>query len=71
MEILIRDLSNPFRILNGHATGGINIIDLANINSCSFVETQDMGKKEAGNTFSISGRIQNSELRGCNLLFEQ
>ncbi|HCT94942.1 MAG: acyl transferase [Bacteroidetes bacterium GWE2_39_28] len=71
MEILIRDLSNPFRILNGHATGGINIIDLANLNSCSFIETQDMGKKETGNTFSISGRIQNSELRGCNLLLEQ
>jgi hypothetical protein len=71
MEILIRDLSNPFRILYGHATGGINIIDLANINSCSFVETQDMGKKEAGNTLRISGRIQNSELRGCNLLLEQ
>lgn len=71
MEILIRDLSNPFRILNGNVSGGINIIDLANLNSCSFIETQDMGIKEAGNTFRISGRIQNSELRGCNLLLEQ
>lgn len=71
MELLIRDLSNPFRILNCNVLGGINIIDLANLNSCSFIETQDMGIKEAGNTFRISGRIQNSELRGCNLLLEQ
>lgn len=70
MEIFTRDLSNPFRILDNQTSGGINIIDLANYNSCSFIETQDMGIKEAGNTFRISGRIQNSELRGCNLLLE-
>lgn len=68
MEILIRDLNNPFRIAGTGKRGGINIIDLANVNSCSFIETEDMGIKTAGNGFKILGRIKNSELRGCNLL---
>lgn len=68
MEILIRDLNNPFRIAGIEKRGGINIIDLANVNSCSFIETEDMGIKTAGNGFKILGRIKNSELRGCNLL---
>lgn len=68
MEILIRDLNNPFRIAGAGKRGGINIIDLANVNSCSFLETEDMGIKTAGNGFKILGRIKNSELRGCNLL---
>ncbi len=70
MKIQIRDLSNPFRRVKDGVKGGINIIDLANINSCSFIETEDMGMKEAGNLFSVLGRIQNSELRGCNILLE-
>jgi len=78
MRILIRDLNNPFKIFdfeNGeeditNRTGGINIIDLANINSCSFIETEDMGMKRPGNLFTISGRISNSERRGCNMLLE-
>jgi hypothetical protein len=70
MEILIRDLNNPFRYLPEGARGGINIIDLANINSCSFIETMDLGIKTAGGSFEILGRIQNSELRGCNLLLD-
>lgn len=68
MEIVIRDLNNPFRVLPTGKKGGINIIDLANIHSCSFIETEDMGIKETGDGFKILGRIQNSELRGCNLL---
>ena len=68
MEILIRDLNNPFRIAGTGKRGGINIIDLANVNSCSFLETEDMGIKTAGNGFKILVRIKNSELRGCNLL---
>ncbi|MHC1779942.1 MAG: acyltransferase [Bacteroidales bacterium] len=71
MDIQIRDLLNPFKRVNEGITGGINIIDLANINSCSFIETEDLGVKEAGNTFSVLGRIQNSELRGCNILLEK
>ncbi len=71
MDIQIRDLSNPFKRVREGVKGGINIIDLANINSCSFIETEDVGMKEAGNTFSVLGRIQNSELRGCNILLEK
>ncbi len=74
MRILIRDLHDPFVYLeeNGMA-GGMNIIDLANINSCCFIETEDIGTvishDENGSCiFSIDGRIKNSELRGCNML---
>jgi hypothetical protein len=70
MDIIIRDLNNPFRILPTGKKGGINIIDLANINSCSFIETQDLGIKETEDVFKILGRIHNSELRGCNLLLD-
>ncbi len=68
MKVFIRDLNNPFRLIEDEKLGGINIIDLANAGSCSFIETQDMGIKTAGNLFSIPGRIKGSELRGCNLL---
>lgn len=68
VKIIIRDFNNPFRPAEAGNRGGINIIDLANVNSCSFIETEDMGIKTAGNGFKILGRIKNSELRGCNLL---
>ncbi len=68
MQVFIRDLNNPFRFVEDDKLGGINIIDLANAGSCSFIETQDMGIKTAGNLFRIPGRIKGSELRGCNLL---
>jgi hypothetical protein len=48
-------------------TGGINVIDLANINSCSFIATQDLGKK-IPNSFEVLGRFDNSDIRGCNLM---
>ncbi len=67
-RILIRNLQNPFSYEQNHEKGGINIIDLANLYSCSFIETEDMGIKETEDTFRILGRISNSELRGCNLL---
>lgn len=70
MDIIIRDLNNPFRILPAGKKGGINIIDLAKIYSCSFIETQDLGIKETEDGFKILGRIQNSEPRGCNLLLD-
>ncbi len=70
MQIQIRDLNNPFTRVEDGVTGGINVIDLANIHSCSFVETEDLGIKEAGNTFRVLGRILNSEIRGCNILLE-
>ena len=70
MKILIRDTNDNFQILKNGLTGGINIIDLANINSCSFIATQDLGKLHSDNSFEVLGRFDNSDLRGCNLLVE-
>lgn len=67
MKVLIRDVNDPFTYLEENKTGGINVIDLANINSCSFISTQDLGKK-AVDGFEVLGRFDNSDLRGCNLL---
>lgn len=67
MKVLIRDTEDPFRWEEEGKTGGISIIDLANINSCSFIHTQDLGKMTA-NGFQIIGRFDNSDIRGCNLL---
>ena len=68
MKIFIRDINDPFKILGHNKTGGINIIDLANIYSCSFIETKDLGKLLQDNTFEVLGRFDNSDIRGCNLL---
>ena len=68
MKIIIHDLSDPFQIIDNSLTGGINIIDLANLYSCSFIETQDIGKKYNNGKFEVLGRTDNSEIRGCNLL---
>ena len=70
MKILIRDTNDPFHLLNTNQTGGINVIDLANFNSCSFIATQDLGKTFANNSFEVLGRFDNSDLRGCNLLIQ-
>lgn len=67
MKVLIRDIYDPFTYLDDGYTGGINVIDLANIYSCSFIETKDIGKKQK-NMFEVLGRIDNSDIRGCNLL---
>jgi phenylacetate-coenzyme A ligase PaaK-like adenylate-forming protein len=68
MKIMIRDINDPFSTLEVNRTGGINIIDLANIDSCSFIATQDLGKKSSATHFEVLGRFDNSDLRGCNLL---
>ena len=68
MKILIRDPENAMELLPHERTGGINIIDLANINSCSFIATQDLGKTHIDGSFEVLGRFDNSDLRGCNLL---
>jgi len=68
MRILIRDLNDPFLYLEHGKSGGVNIIDLANIHSCSFIETKDIGLKTDIDKFKILGRFDNSDLRGCNLL---
>ncbi len=68
MKILVRDTNDPFRYLEDGRTGGLNIIDLANIDSCAFIQTQDLGRKSNENTFEVLGRFDHSDLRGCNLL---
>ncbi len=68
MKIIIRDSYDPFSLVNNGRSGAINIIDLANINSCSFIETSDLGKINPDNSFSILGRFDNSDIRGCNLM---
>ena len=68
MKIITRDTNDPLSLLTDDKAGGINIIDLANINSCSFIATQDLGKVYADKSFEILGRFDNSDIRGCNLL---
>lgn len=71
MKILIRDPQDPLTIIYGNdLTGGINIIDLANVYSCSFIASGDCGKLYESGGFGISGRFDNSDIRGCNLLAE-
>jgi hypothetical protein len=68
MNILIRDTEDALSYVATGKTGGINVIDLANINSCSFIATQDLGKKYPNNSFEVLGRFDNSDIRGCNLM---
>lgn len=68
MKILIRDVNDPFDILPNGQSGGINLIDLANIHSISFIETKDLGKILSRSKFEILGRFDDSDIRGCNLL---
>ncbi|MEB8345918.1 acyl transferase [Flavobacteriaceae bacterium KMM 6898] len=68
MNILIRDPEDPMAYLAKGKTGGVNVIDLANIHSCSFIATQDLGKGYPDGSFEILGRFDNSDIRGCNLM---
>lgn len=68
MKILIRDTEDALTLVENGKTGGINVIDLANINSCSFIATQDLGKKYDNGSFEVLGRFDNSDIRGCNLM---
>jgi hypothetical protein len=71
MKILIRDPQDPLTVFTEPAgTGGINIIDLANFNSCSFIATGDLGKTHEDGSFEVIGRFDNSDIRGCNLLVD-
>ena len=70
MKILIREKEDPLKIITNNKSGGINIIDLANYNSCSFIATDDMGKVNKEGDFEILGRLDYSDQRGCNLLVE-
>lgn len=70
MKVLIREVDDPFSFEKNEKTGGINIIDLANINSCAFIATQDLGKLHDDGTFDVLGRFDHSDIRGCNLLVQ-
>lgn len=70
MKILIRDTYDPLSYEDVGRTGGLNIIDLANLDSCSFIATQDLGKVFSDRSFEIAGRFDQSDIRGCNLLVE-
>lgn len=68
MKILVRDPEDALELLPQGKTGGLNVIDLANFNSCAFIATQDLGKVHPDGRLEILGRFDNSDIRGCNLL---
>lgn len=70
MQILAREVTDPFHKGIIAETGGLNVIDLANIHSVAFIETEDLGKVYSDGSFEVLGRFDNSDLRGCNLLIE-
>lgn len=70
MKIVLRDTNDPLTLLSDQQTGGINVIDLANINSCSFIATQDLGRLFPDGSFEVLGRFDNADIRGCNLLVQ-
>lgn len=70
LRVLIRDITDPLTIRTDGQTGGVNVIDLGNLDSCAFIETSDLGRKDEQNgTFEIVGRHDNADVRGCNLLY--
>lgn len=68
MKLLIREINDPFSIDNTLRQGAINIIDLANLDTCAFIATDDLGRINADGTFEVLGRLDNADLRGCNFL---
>ena len=68
MKVIIRDINDAQNLDFNKKSGAINIIDLANYNSCSFIATDDMGKHVNDDEFELIGRVDNSDIRGCNLL---
>ena len=68
MKTLIRNINNPLMVSNS-GKGAINIIDLANEHSCAFIATDDIGEVFKNKSYTVSGRISEAEIRGCNLMF--
>jgi hypothetical protein len=71
MRVFARQLQDPFSYVAEGKTGGLNIVDLANLDSCPFIESQDLGRVSSDHTFEVLGRFDQSELRGCNLMIEK
>lgn len=67
-KLVIKDVYDPFALCKAGQSGRINVVDLANIDSCAFIQTADLGKTYADGTFEVLGRIDNSDIRGCNLM---
>jgi len=68
LRALARDISDPFAYVAHGRTGGLNIIDLANVDTCSFIATDDLGRVYSDGRFEVLGRFDNSDVRGCNLM---
>ena len=68
MRVLTRSAEDPFELIGTLKTGGLNIIDLANVDTCAFIATQDLGKTYSDGSFEVLGRFDHAEIRGCNLL---
>ena len=68
MKILARDTEDALTLVGANKTGGLNVVDLANYNSCSFIATQDLGKVYSNGRFEVLGRFDHSDIRGCNLM---
>ncbi|HET9487853.1 MAG TPA: acyl transferase [Chryseosolibacter sp.] len=71
MKILARDITDPFEKGLLNESGGINVIDFANLDTIAFIETEDLGKVYGDGSFEVLGRLDNSDMRGCNLMVEQ
>ena len=70
MRVMICDVNDPLQLVENGLTGSINVIDLANLDSCSFIATADLGKAYPDGTFDVTGRMDQSDIRGCNLMWE-
>ena len=68
MKVLARGITDPFAVQKNNKTGVLNIIDLANLDSCAFIATDDLGKVAVDGSFEILGRLDSSDVRGCNLM---
>lgn len=68
MRFLVREVDDPLKIRTDYKTGGINVVDLANVNSCSFIATKDLGRLNADGLLELMGRYDHSDVRGCNLM---
>ena len=70
MRVVVRDVNNPLKMLPAGSRGAVSIIDLANLSSCAFIATQDVGRTFADGSFMIEGRLSGADIRGCNLLVQ-
>lgn len=68
MNILVRDVNDPFASVQQGKTGALNVIDLQNLYTCSFIETKDLGRVDENGSFEVLGRMDNADIRGCNLM---